>query len=279
MIGIYSITNWLTGERYIGESVEIETRWCVHKKELNTQTHGNYKLQKAWNEYGEETFDFEVIEEVVMPDGYKYKKFKLNILLLIRENYYINKYNSIEAGYNIQRTIYEIIYKNKPLLGFTNLSQDLRKQKFKDASYLGHDDYTNDMGLEFIEPKNTVATSESLDHIPNIITYRDDTKRLDYLRSPVMRKDVIMAVLVIHDYLDVSRPFKRWVYTPTNKAIKENAIYDIDGKYFISQKLLDWLSQEITHLKDLIPSEYLIFNHRISLSDKFYSDNGYYYSF
>lgn len=44
MIGIYSITNKKTGERYIGESMDIERRWKEHKEELFDHMHHSYKL-------------------------------------------------------------------------------------------------------------------------------------------------------------------------------------------------------------------------------------------
>ena len=274
-MGIYSITNWLTGERYIGESMDIEERWCIHKQQLNANKHHNYKLQNAWNKYGEETFDFEVLEELAMPDDYKYRKMYLTILLLIRENYYINKYDSIASGYNIERTIVEILNNGKPIKGLPCSQTEYLKTKFREAKYLMHDDYTNEMGLEYITRKKVPISSDTLDHISNVITYRNHTKRLDYLRNPVLRQDVIMAILVVHGYLNVSRSFKRWVYTPTDKAIQEDVIYTVAGDYYITTKLIDWLSKEITHLKDSIPVKYLIFNNRITLSDDFYPDNGY----
>jgi len=64
MQGIYRIRNILDDMRYVGSAQEFDSRWKVHRKELNKGTHWNSYLQNAWNKYGEENFAFEVEEEV-----------------------------------------------------------------------------------------------------------------------------------------------------------------------------------------------------------------------
>lgn len=63
MKGIYIIKCNQDEEVYIGSSVSIQTRWWHHKWLLNNSKHQNYKLQRAWNAYGDESFIFEVLEE------------------------------------------------------------------------------------------------------------------------------------------------------------------------------------------------------------------------
>ena len=60
--GVYSITNMISNKRYIGQSVDIYTRWHNHKSALRNNRHYNEHLQSAWNTYGEENFIFEVLE-------------------------------------------------------------------------------------------------------------------------------------------------------------------------------------------------------------------------
>lgn len=60
--GIYRIINTLDNKFYIGNSVNIYSRWGLHKHLLNNNKHGSIKLQRAWNKYGEQNFRFEIIE-------------------------------------------------------------------------------------------------------------------------------------------------------------------------------------------------------------------------
>ena len=83
------IKNNINNKSYIGQSINIENRWTHHKSELNNNRHINDYLQNAWNKYGEDNFSFIVIEEC--------KESELNE----KEIYYINKYNSMNNGYNL----------------------------------------------------------------------------------------------------------------------------------------------------------------------------------
>lgn len=60
--GIYSITNTLNGHMYIGSAVNISRRWSDHTRHLNKNEHHSIHLQNAWNKYGEDAFEFTVLE-------------------------------------------------------------------------------------------------------------------------------------------------------------------------------------------------------------------------
>ena len=61
--GIYKITNKKTGVFYIGCSTQIPNRLQTHKRTLKKNKHDNKLLQEAYNEYGLDAFEFEVIKE------------------------------------------------------------------------------------------------------------------------------------------------------------------------------------------------------------------------
>lgn len=61
--GIYSITNTVCGRTYIGQSKNAEKRWRAHRHNLRAGTHGNIRLQRAWNRDGEASFVFSIVEE------------------------------------------------------------------------------------------------------------------------------------------------------------------------------------------------------------------------
>lgn len=59
--GIYSIKNILNNKRYIGQTINLEKRKICHFHNLKNNSHFNYKLQKDFNEYGENNFLFEIL--------------------------------------------------------------------------------------------------------------------------------------------------------------------------------------------------------------------------
>lgn len=60
--GVYQIVNRVNHKVYVGSSHEISYRWKQHRKALVSGTHHCRHLQHAWNLYGADTFEFEVVE-------------------------------------------------------------------------------------------------------------------------------------------------------------------------------------------------------------------------
>ena len=65
--GIYLIKNSVNGRFYIGSSINVKSRWASHKSTLRRGIHHSPKLQRAWNKYGEDSFEFHLIE--IVEDG------------------------------------------------------------------------------------------------------------------------------------------------------------------------------------------------------------------
>lgn len=91
MIGIYKFTCKLNNKSYIGQSINIETRYKGH---FNNHTNKNLKdyntkFYRALRKYGFENFQFDIIEIVENKD-----------LLNNREIYWIKYYDSFFNGYN-----------------------------------------------------------------------------------------------------------------------------------------------------------------------------------
>jgi group I intron endonuclease len=59
--GIYEILNVRNGHKYIGSSVNISERIIRHRYLLRHNKHHSLPLQRAWNKYGEKTFEFNII--------------------------------------------------------------------------------------------------------------------------------------------------------------------------------------------------------------------------
>lgn len=73
--GIYMIQNKVNGKIYIGQAVDIEDRWKIHKKELRGGYHINKHLQNAWNKYGQENFEFSILLECEESDLNMYEQY------------------------------------------------------------------------------------------------------------------------------------------------------------------------------------------------------------
>ena len=87
--GIYKITNQQTKQCYIGQAVDVATRWKQHAKcGLGIDTPAGNKLYKAMLEDGLYNFSFELLE--------KCPKSELNE----KEKFYIELYQADSYGYN-----------------------------------------------------------------------------------------------------------------------------------------------------------------------------------
>jgi len=90
LCGIYKITNNINGKVYIGQSVNIKSRWKEHVNALKRGDSGCTLLQYAWNKYNEDNFSFEVLQ-LCSED-----------MLDEIERKYILLYDAVNNGYNIE---------------------------------------------------------------------------------------------------------------------------------------------------------------------------------
>lgn len=58
---IYAIKNIHNGNMYIGSTVDYKSRWHTHRSALNNGRHHSFILQKAWDKYGKDAFDFKLL--------------------------------------------------------------------------------------------------------------------------------------------------------------------------------------------------------------------------
>lgn len=92
--GIYRILNLANNMCYVGSAVRISYRWKNHRIELRLDRHTNRYLQSAWNKYGEDNFEFEILEHCE------------NNRLIELEQFWMDYYQSAnrEFGYNLSPT-------------------------------------------------------------------------------------------------------------------------------------------------------------------------------
>ena len=64
IIGIYKITNTITGDFYIGSSKNVKHRWACHKCPSRWKEHPNNQMYQDMRKYGVDKFAFEILAEV-----------------------------------------------------------------------------------------------------------------------------------------------------------------------------------------------------------------------
>lgn len=91
--GIYIIRNKVSGKVYIGQSIMLNRRFSGHLYRIFRNEHHNEILQRAFNKYGAENFEYNILEEV-----------KDESSLNEREKYWIDFYGGInsENVYNLK---------------------------------------------------------------------------------------------------------------------------------------------------------------------------------
>lgn len=89
MKGIYIIKNKINNKFYIGSCKDFRKRKNNHLSNLRRNKHHCQKLQRAFNKYGEDNFEFKLIEE-------------LTENTLLREQYWINLLN---PNYNCAKLV------------------------------------------------------------------------------------------------------------------------------------------------------------------------------
>lgn len=90
-IGIYKITEIATGKSYVGQSLDLASRWKQHvKRGLGAEAATRNKLYPAMREAGPENFTFEVIEECLPQE------------LDAKEDYWQDYFGSITYGFSIK---------------------------------------------------------------------------------------------------------------------------------------------------------------------------------
>jgi hypothetical protein len=90
--GIYCIENLSTGQKYIGQSKNIENRIKNHITTLKHNNNSNKILQNSWNVSGQENFDVFILKE--------FKEKDLDFF----EKFYIHEYKTIIEEFGFNRT-------------------------------------------------------------------------------------------------------------------------------------------------------------------------------
>ena len=92
---IYQIKNSKTGKCYIGQTTDFKRRKREHLNELRKHKHSNLYLQNAFDKYGEDSFEFTILEECEKEQANDREIFWLNNFGGFASS---NNYNLCQAG-------------------------------------------------------------------------------------------------------------------------------------------------------------------------------------
>lgn len=245
-IGIYQIRNLINGKSYIGSSMRIKYRWKQHEFRLKKGNHHSYKLQRAWDKYGEDNFEFKIIEVVDDVD-----------LLIEKEQYWMDKYNVITNGYNVS-----------PVAGIcSNKGSDHPMSKLHEDDVLEIKEFIK-IGKPFqeiankfnITPENvsSIKSGNTWSHIgdnvsnvkyppPGAKLTEDDVRKIKLLLKNGAKQREIAKMFNI-DVTTVSNinTGKRWGYVDSGHDVDHDPVYNASTN---RQKLSD---DEIKEIKSLL---------------------------
>lgn len=182
--GVYIFKNVKNGKCYIGSTVmTFRKRMDHHLWHLRENKHKNKHFQNAWNKYGEDSFEYDILEICDKSKCLEREQFYLNSILHANEFIEGKSKLFLELGYNI----------NPLSTGTPNLSKETiekRTKTFKEFASTASDYYHkvknseidfDDVPEKYLEmisfwfnniPWNKGKTYESTDHlkVPKTIT-------------------------------------------------------------------------------------------------------------
>ena len=168
--GVYEIKNTLNNHRYIGSSVNIYSRWEEHNRDLEKDDHHSAYLQNAWNKYGKDKFEFNILERC---DPVK------DTLLFIEQ-----KYLDLNPEYNICKFACSS-------LGFRH--SDETKQKLSEIRS-GKKPHPNSVKALVESNKNRIWTEEDR---------QESSKRAEKMKHVIgWRKSVFMLDKITNEVLN-----------------------------------------------------------------------------
>lgn len=137
--GIYKITNTVTKQIYVGQSVHVIRRIKTHLSKLIAGAHPNKHMQASFNKYGAGAFTYNVIERVAKEQ------------LTERETYWVKRYKSINPKYGFNRMLPTDNYTT----GLNNTAADKTKYSFTNL------DGTHEPNITIIELVHKYQISDS----------------------------------------------------------------------------------------------------------------------
>ena len=117
--GIGAIKNIENEKIFAFKSFNLEDQWEIYQNQLRLNIHHNLKLQKDWNTFGSECFEFLIIEEI-------YDEFDLEEGFLDYVNLLDNSYNQ----FSVSSFVFEYLGKSSLMILFDLIGKDSCSPEF-----------------------------------------------------------------------------------------------------------------------------------------------------
>jgi len=143
--GIYKIVNKINGKYYVGSSSDIHLRWKCHLKELRGGYHHNDYLQRSFNKYGEDGFEFIIIKsDVADVELLKEEQFLLDIANANKPESYNATFiaGRVEMTVETRKKIGLSAVGHKRNVGRKYSSETIEKRKQSRSWYKSHNQLT-----------------------------------------------------------------------------------------------------------------------------------------
>lgn len=108
---IYAIVHVASGDRYVGSTVVISERWAAHRCDLRHNRHHCVRLQKAWNKFGESTFEFRILRK--LPSNDRPARYAAELAAIAEGK----SFNSRQADLGATNFVNDLATRNKIALG------------------------------------------------------------------------------------------------------------------------------------------------------------------
>jgi len=97
-IGIFLLRNIVNDKIFIDSSMDLVSIWNRQRMELNFGSHPNLSLQKDWNKFGADKFEYEIVSQIKQSET-EIRDYKKELKLL--EEMYLEKLQPYDdKGYN-----------------------------------------------------------------------------------------------------------------------------------------------------------------------------------
>lgn len=148
--GVYQIRNIINNQIYIGSSKNIQKRWKQHIKALCENKHDNIFLQNDWNNYGEDCFEFTILEFCEEDKQYKLEQEYFKKLMPFHR--LGNGYNVNEDANGMNKSGYKF-YDDERVVG-----KRLKAIGSKTNMIVSEEDYENKTKDELFEEYDGIET-------------------------------------------------------------------------------------------------------------------------